>query len=504
MKRIIILIIAAFFLLFNRACIADPDDIKLPVFAGAFYPSATEELSSLIDGMLDKADPAEIKGDIFALISPHAGYGYSGQTAAFGYKLLIGRQYKTVVILGTSHQYGFSGVSVYPKGKFRTPLGDLEIDEEFTQKLLNRDKEIIFEAAAFAKEHSVEVQLPFLQRVLTGSATSGNGGFTVTYSFKIVPVIMGDCSLATCQKFARFLKEAIGGRKDILIIASTDMYHGYDYQEAEAIDATTTDYLKKMDAEGLYYALREGRAQLCGGFGVVTALYLAGELKHDKLSVLNYTHSAKVTGQKSKGVWTVGYISCAIDKESNMLNKAQKKRLLEIARKSIEAYLKTGKDFPVEETDPLLSEEMGAFVTLRKSGELRGCIGNIVGREPLYLTIRDMAREAAFGDPRFPPLGKGELSSIEIEISVLTPLEKVGSAEEIELGKHGVLVKKGFNSGVYLPQVATETGWTKEEFLSSLCAHKAGLSPGAWKDKATELYTFSAEVFSESELLRDE
>jgi hypothetical protein len=462
--------------------------IKQPNVSGMFYPADAQELSRMIDNFLNIANPGPFEGKIFALISPHAGYGFSGEIASFGYKLIKGRPYKTVVVIGPSHQYGFSGVSVYPEGFFRTPLGDLEIDREFTQKLLNREKEVFFEPAAFAKEHSVEVQLPFLQKVLA--------------DFKIVPVVMGDCTLSTCQKFAAMLKEAVGLRKDVLIVASTDMYHGYDYQELSAIDAATLAYLNKMDAEGLYYALREGKAQLCGGFGVVTTLILSESLGHKNLKVLKHTNSAEVTGKKVKGIWTVGYSSCVIDQEKKevaMLNKEQRKRLLEIARKSIETYLKTSKKLTLTETDPLLLKEMGAFVTLHENGELRGCIGSLVGKAALYLTVRDMAVEAAVGDPRFPSLDLSELKGVEIEISVLSPLERIDSVERIELGRHGVLVRRGFNSGVFLPQVAIETGWSKEEFLSNLCGHKAGLPADAWKDKSTEIYIFSAEVFSEKD-----
>jgi AmmeMemoRadiSam system protein A len=307
---------------------------------------------------------------------------------------------------------------------------------------------------------------------------------------------------------AGLLKNAIGGRKDVLVVVSSDLYHGYDYQEAEATDKATLEYLKNMDAQGLYNGLRAGNLQMCGGFGAVAALILSRELGHTKLAVLNHTNSAIVTARLQKGVWTVGYASCAIDEEKaclpagrecTMLNKEQRKKLLEIARKSIEAYLKTGKKLEVKETDALLNKEMGAFVTLHEHGELRGCIGNIVGRGPLYLTVRDMAVESAVGDPRFSPVSPAELKDIEIEISVLSPLERVDSADKIQLGVHGVIVKRGFNSGVFLPQVATETGWSKEEFLSNLCAHKAGLPPDAWKDKNTELYVFSAEVFSEKD-----
>jgi len=254
-----------------------------------------------------------------------------------------------------------------------------------------------------------------------------------------------------------------------------------------------------MDYTELYYSLRDAKAQACGGFATVIALNVAKEAGYDKVEVLNHTNSAVVTGS-ANGEWTVGYASIVVynPKGEYMLSSQQRKKLLEIARASINTYLQTGKKMELSETDPVLKQETGAFVTLNKQGELRGCIGNLSASQPLYLTVKDMAVEAAVDDPRFPALTLSELKDLEIEISVLSPLKRVDSAEKIELGKHGVLVRKGYQSGVFLPQVATETGWSKEEFLNNLCAHKAGLAPGAWKDKNTELYIFNAEVFSES------
>ncbi|MFA7653334.1 MAG: AmmeMemoRadiSam system protein B [Candidatus Omnitrophota bacterium] len=470
--------------------------VKEPCVAGSFYPGSSEDLSLMIDGFLEKANPEKVDGRIFAIITPHAGYGYSGQVAAFGYKLIKDRPYKTVVILGTSHRYHFSGASVYPEGIFKTSLGEMSVDNDFTRKLLNQEAEISFIPQAFKEEHSIEVQLPFLQKTLTG--------------FKIVPVVLGDCSLNTCKKFAALLKDAIGGRKDVLVVVSTDMYHGYDYEEARLMDELTLGALKNMDSESLYYGLRDGTMQMCGGFGVVTALILAQELGYNKVKVLEHTDSAQVTGNKEKGIWTVGYASCVINalkatpvqrgREKNMLNNIQREKLLEIARNSIETYLRTGKKLEISQADPLLARVMGAFVTLNERGQLRGCIGSLVGSGPLYLTVRDMAVEAATQDPRFNPLSLSELEDVDIEISVLSPMKKITGPDEIQLGVHGVLVRKGLRSGVFLPQVAVETGWSKEEFMSNLCLHKAGLPADAWKDKTTEIYTFTAEVFSEKGL----
>ena len=180
-----------------------------------------------------------------------------------------------------------------------------------------------------------------------------------------------------------------------------------------------------------------------------------------------------------------------------MLTNPQRKQLLEIARQSIQSYLKTAQKPQLLEKDPALSGKCGAFVTLHQNSELRGCIGSLVSNQPLYQTISEMAVEAATGDPRFAALEPEELKNIQIEISVLSPLEKISDPAKIKLGLHGVLVRQGFRSGVFLPQVATETGWSKDEFLSNLCAHKAGLNPEAWKQKSCEVYIFTAEVFSE-------
>jgi len=460
--------------------------VKQPDFSGEFYPDGKAALSVMLGNFLEKARPNPISGQVFVLISPHAGYGYSGQTAAYGYKLIKGRPYKTVVILGTSHHKPFSGAAVYAQGSFKTSLGVLKIDDQFTSKLIGKSNDIFADESAFNNEHSVEVQLPFLQSVLG--------------DFKIVPVVIGDCSLSACKIIASLFKEAIGSRKDVLLVVSTDLYHGYSIKEADQTDILTLELIKKMDYEGLYYSLRDEKAQACGGFGAVIGLNIAKELGYDKVEVLNHTNSAIVTGSPD-GQWTVGYASIAVynPEGEHMLNSQQRKKLLGIARSSISEYLQTGRKMELSETDPVLKKEMGAFVTLNKHAELRGCIGNLSGSQPLYLTIRDMAVEAAIDDPRFSALNLPELKDVEIEISVLTPLKRVDSAEKIILGKHGVLVRKGYQSGVFLPQVATETGWNKEEFLNTLCGQKAGLPQDAWKDKNTELYIFEAEVFSEKE-----
>ncbi|MCG8430120.1 MAG: AmmeMemoRadiSam system protein B [Candidatus Omnitrophica bacterium] len=468
--------------------------VKEANVAGSFYPADRLRLSRTVDRLLAQAEPSRVRGRVGMIIVPHAGYEYSGRTAAFAYKLIRGKPYRTVVVISASHYLPFEGVSVYRRGAFRTPLGDVPVDEAFTRRLLDRDRQIFFEPRAFDKDHSLEVQIPFLQRALSG--------------FKIVPVMTGKLSLDTCRLLARRLHEAAEGRDDLLVVVSTDLYHGHDFSRTQAYDLQKLAYVEKLDAHGLYHSLRaEGSsARMCGGYAVVAGLMYAQACGY-KTHLLSHTDSSQVTGRRLKGVWTVGYASVAgvlpgddpgERKEGAMLNTGQRKRLLEIARSSMEQFVGTGRRMEVSESDALLNEHRGAFVTLNSKQGLRGCIGHMTADGPLYAAVRDMAVEAAVRDPRFPAVTADELAGLEIEISVLSRLKRVPSADHIEVGKHGVMVKRGFKRGVYLPQVATDTGWSREEFLSSLCAHKAGLPADAWKDPSTELYVFTAEIFSES------
>ena len=185
--------------------------------------------------------------------------------------------------------------------------------------------------------------------------------------------------------------------------------------------------------------------------------------------------------------------------EEYSLSNEEKRTLLTIARSTLDKYLKEGKPPRIEVDSENLKEKRGAFVTLKKNGQLRGCIGRIVADIPLYKVISEVVIDSAANDPRFPAVEYQELKDIEIEISVLTPFAKVQRIEEIEVGKHGLIIRKGFNSGLLLPQVPGEFGWDREEYLQNLC-YKAGLSPNEYKEEGVEIQKFSAEVFSEEEL----
>ncbi|OGX08003.1 MAG: hypothetical protein A2Y06_00915 [Omnitrophica WOR_2 bacterium GWA2_37_7] len=477
--------------------------IKSPNVSGQFYDSDPERLSKVIDGFFSSAKVTQREKFIDIIISPHAGYFYSGAVAAHGYKAASKNLYKTVVILAPSHFYGFDGVSVGLYDAFKTPLGNVDVDLDFANKLEPLNDKFAFEEKAFAREHSLEVQIPFLQKTFK--------------DFKIVPVIVGQISAQTLKDFAQALIKIIGDRKDVLIVASTDLSHYHDDEFARNMDRKTIEAIKSLDVQALVEGSYLRTLELCGSLPVAISMVYAKLKGLNNFEVLTYANSGDVSGDKSN---VVGYVSAIMYGDSGLgdgsikenaglkegradqegLSEEQKKRLMFIARKTVDEYVRNKKKLDFVENDPRLKQAEGAFVTLKKNGQLRGCIGNIIAQGPLYLTVRNMAIAAASQDHRFTPVTVKELEDIEIDISVLTKPRVVKSASEIVMGKHGVIVSRGpFNQGVFLPQVATETGWSKEKFLSELCSQKAQLPPDSWKDPATKLEVFEAIVFEEND-----
>lgn len=473
--------------------------IKKPNVSGQFYSSDAKELSADIDNFISLATVEPSQKKIEVLMAPHAGYMYSGGVAAYAFKSASTRNYKTIVILAPSHYVGFDGISVWEEGGFKTPLGTVEVDKGFAKKLIASNEKVYFEPRAFEREHSLEVEIPFLQKSFK--------------DYKIVPVIFGQPSLELLEDFARTLKNIIADRNDVLIVVSTDLSHYHDDATARAMDAQAIEAIEKLDVQKVWKETKANTMEMCGAVPVSAAMLYAKAKGLTEVDVLRYANSGDVSQDKDR---VVGYTAIAIygdgdrsqDIEKNKgadvissLTLTQKKRLIEIARTTVEKYVRHGTELEVQESDPRLMEVEGAFVTLHKKSDLRGCIGNIIGRQPLYLTVRDMAISAAVKDPRFPPVTVEELSTLDVEVSVLSKPRVITDVAEIEMGVHGVIVSQGrWHSGVFLPQVATDTGWSKEEFLSQLCSQKAHLSPDAWKDPKTKIEIFSAEVFSEKDL----
>ncbi len=474
----------------------EKERIHGPMLAGTWYPGNADELRTYLQRCLQKAPQGHTDDQVLALVSPHAGFVYSAQVAAYSYRLLQDRKYDTVILLGPSHQYPFNGVAVYDCTGMRTPLGVIPVDKSLTADLMKRDPHIRNIPQAFEKEHSLEIQLPFVQTLLPAA--------------RLVPVVMGSHDLATCRRLADAIADSIRG-KSVLIIASSDLSHFHSYADAVEMDRKLLDKLGAMDVQSLDECLNSSKCEACGSGPLLTAMLAAKRLGANNCRILNYANSGDVTGEKNSPRGVVGYAAAAFFKEPRdkdsadsakkkgvatdpVLNEKDRAELHALARKVIEAKCGDSKMPAVKTLSPKLREPGAAFVTLYKNGELRGCIGHIIARRPLIETVAEMAEAAALHDPRFTPVRSDELRDIKIEISVLTPLRKISSPEEVVVGKHGLVISRGGSSGLLLPQVATEQGWDRNTFLEYTCL-KAGLPRDAWKDSQTDIYIFSAEVF---------
>ena len=486
-----------------------PSEVRKPAVAGQFYPDDAEQLSTMVDAFLAQVKKVEAEGQVrpepIAIIVPHAGYIFSGQVAAYAFKQIEGVDYEAIVVVGTNHSApGFRQVSVYAEGAFETPLGLAPVDTELAQALIAADERIVFDRSAHQHEHSIEVELPFLQRLYPGQA--------------IVPVIVGEPSSENCQALSEALAEALSGKKS-LIVASSDLSHYPSYGDACRVDMATLAAIETMAPQQLTETIARHKTEgipnlgtLCCGEGPVrVAMMAAKKLGANQATVLRYANSGdtpfgdrdRVVGYGAVMFWRgeENMTSFAISappsppQEPAPLNSDEREELLTIARQTVAQLLETGTAPHFEVSEPNLFQERGCFVTLKKQGELRGCIGNLLPQRPLYLTVQNVAISAAINDRRFPPVTKEELKDLSIEVSVLSPFEPVVDFDEIQVGRHGLVIVKGQNQGVLLPQVATEEEWDRDEFLRQICL-KAGLPEDAWQEGA-QLYVFTAEVFGE-------
>jgi len=465
--------------------------VRESAIAGSWYADNPGILKKEIHKYLDRVTIPSLGGDLVGLVVPHAGYMYSGSVAAFAYKLLEDQPFNRVLVLAPSHRVHFKGASVYDLGGYRTPLGVAPLDLELIDALLQDESVVGRDPRPHTQEHSLEIQLPFLQVVLK--------------DFLLTPVIMGDQSFSFCSRLSEAIVKACEGKK-VLLVASSDLSHYHSYDEAKKLDQIAMSYVQEFSPEKLSTALDEGKCEACGSGPIMTVMLSAAKLGADSARVLNYANSGDVTGDR-QGV--VGYMAVALFKAQAKLKLGEERKkvgvdlglseeekdvLRQLAYDTIRSKC-IGEPLPdARMTSPRLNERRGAFVCLHKGADLRGCIGMIEGKAPLHETVKKMAIQAAFADPRFCAIGADEIEDLHIEISVLTPLEGISDRSQIEIGRHGLFVRRGHKSGLLLPQVATEHGWSAEEFLEWTCK-KAGLQTDAWKDQKTEVYVFSADVF---------
>ncbi len=463
------------------------EEIRHPVVAGSFYPSDPTELRELIRALLDQAEPMLEKP--IAVIVPHAGYVFSGAVAAMAFRQLEGRRYEAVVVLGTNHSAaGFRKIAVWPNGAYSTPMGLLAVDAGLAQRIVAANPEhIVADRSVQLAEHSIEVLVPFLQ------CLDGYDAF--------VPIMIGEPSWENCQILSEALVKVLSDRT-ALIIASTDLSHYPSYDDAVSVDLSSLLAMCSMNVAAVLDNteawMNRGVSNLactmCGEGPVLTAMMAAQDLGANRGTLLRYANSGDSpygdTGQ------VVGYGAVIFwQGETPVLDAKQQATLLGIARQALQEYLATGALPELAPVARVLEQPNGAFVTLREDGQLRGCVGNIWARQPLHQTVQQMAIAAAIRDSRFPPLSAEELEDTRIEISVLSPLRYVQDAEEIQVGRDGLYITLGTDSGVLLPQVPIEQGWDRAEFLRQVCL-KAGLPADAWREGAL-LYRFGAQVFGE-------
>lgn len=483
---------------------------RQPYVAGSFYPDNPDELRSMINELMAKAGETKKRENVRAIIVPHAGYVFSGEVAAAGFASIGDYSgYKNIFLIGSSHRATFPGASVYHRGDYITPLGRVKVNREIARILTTKNEHISYYREAHEGEHSIEVQLPFIQTLF------GN-------SVSIIPVIIGTNSIATCETIARSMEPWFNASN--LFVISSDFSHYPEYRDAVRVDRTTADAIITGNSSKFLRTLRTNMSlgitglstSMCGWTAALTLMELASADKNLGFNHICYRNSGDSPyGDRSS---VVGYHAIALAEKSisipvtekaepgekqltdqSELSEEEKRTLLSVARRSIENRL--GSENPDRPDSKLLTpglrQNCGAFVTLYSNNTLRGCIGRFMSDEPLWKVVGNMALSAAFHDSRFPPLTYEEYKSVSIEISVLTPLRKIDSIDEITPGKHGVYIRKGASTGTFLPQVAQGKEWTREELLGYISRDKARLGWDGWRD--AEIFIYEAIVFGDKE-----
>ena len=468
--------------------------VREPAVAGAFYPSSAKEILSMAGAWLHLAGDGPAPQ---ALIVPHAGYVFSGEVAASAFnRIPQGQTYKRIFLLGPSHRVGFAGASVDTLYAYaETPLGKVPIDCSLGKELIRAGEGVFtFRREAHDREHCLEVQLPFLQMAFEKVPP-------------IVPIVIGTQRLGVLQRIAEVLEPYFN--EDNLFIISSDFSHYPSYEDAKASDLYLAEaicqgglgdflnalsYLDEKDFAG------EDTAA-CGACAIAVLLSLLDSQGRDKFSASHVMYRNSGDSPYGDKDHVVGYNAIVFTRQEDPIfhfSKEEKQGMIAAARSAI--YSSLGLEFEGDVTPVGILKETGygVFVTLYLNGRLRGCIGRFTSPATLHATIREMARSAAFSDPRFPELSRKEAPRVEIEVSVLSPLKRIRTLDEFKLGRDGIYMIKGSHHGTFLPQVAAETGWNTEEFLGHCARDKAGIGYYGWKD--AELFTYQAAVVKESDL----
>lgn len=467
-----------------------------PQVAGGFYPDDPEQLRQKVEAFMKSAQLVDLEDrEIVGIIAPHAGYDYSGPVAGAAYRAVQGRDYRTVVVLGLNHRQSAGRAAVLKADGYRTPLGAVSIDTKATSALVNDHPELFeYAEGMFKKEHSVEVQLPFIQVALPEAS--------------VLPIVVAVHDEERLAALSTALYRSLGQRGDVLFVVSSDLSHFYPDDEAQKYDRQLIELVRawKLDAWKRQAPTRKG---MCGYAPALVffRMFENWPKKQRRVTLLDYKNSGDTSGRRDR---VVGYGAMAFtldrntrtafmtEKDFGPYDLHMRKTLMHLAKESVRAAAKGSVYEPSAPPEELLGRPGAAFVTLKKKGRLRGCIGHVIARVPLYKCVGDVARAAAVHDTRFTPVTPEELDELIFEISVLTAPKPV-SPEEVEVGRDGLIISNAGRTGLLLPQVPVEWGWDREEFLEHTC-RKAGLPRGCWKDPGTRLESFRAIVWGEEDV----
>ncbi len=476
--------------------------VQRSTLAGTWYTDDADDLRSQIQSFLGTAQTPQ-SDDIIALLLPHAGYAYSGRTAASAIKALK-KSYGRVIVLGPSHSVAMPETLSVPRvSHYETPLGQAPLDTDLINTLLTYDPVFQSIPAAHKNEHSVQIELPVLQTHLD--------------SFELVPIVVGQCTEATLIKAAMILRRVVDD--DTLVVASSDFTHygpRFNYvpfsdripEQLKTLDMGALNAIKTLNARTFLAYVKDTGATICGRAGIAILLSMLDS--GTQMHLIDYTTSGAVTDDYENSVsyvsasftgqWKPASLSEKTLDQGSALCAEDQETLLTLARATMAYYLAnhkapTPRDLDIEISDAL-EDKRAAFVTLKKHGRLRGCIGDIIPTVPLYQSVINNAIHAAIHDTRFDAVTPSELPDLHIDISALTVPRPAASYKDIRIGTDGVILQKGAHSAVFLPQVAPEQGWDVTQTLTHL-ALKAGLPSDAWQKDARFL-VFQAEVFDES------
>ena len=454
---------------------------KSPVFAGSFYPEKPEELTNLLNSY--KQD-LKINYKSKAIIVPHAGITYSGHAAMVAFQHL--ELNENIFIIAPSHHESFNNIALPEYTYFDTPLGSLEVNNRLIKDISDRFPCIVADEV-FDKEHSIEVQLPFIQNLFCPHIQSAmdfvKGLKNIGKKFKIVPILVGDCDY-------RLISDLISAYwENSSFVISSDLSHYFTRQECRQIDTYTATIIEtgKLD----YFQPQ----QACGLTGIMGLVDFANNNDCTMIRTMMY-NSGDISKESDK---VVGYGSWFLytDSRNDYIEKYYSDYIIDIARKSILASVNQ-EEFIPRDIPSVLTEYGASFVTLKKNEQLRGCIGSVYPTKPLILDIIDNAKNAGFQDPRFEPLTVDELDKLQVSVSILSSIERIMFKDERDLLSqiypHGVILVEGEKRAVYLP-VVWEQLPDRQVFLNSL-KEKAGLEPDYFS-RTLEAYKFEAAYISE-------